>query len=763
MITSMMTKIQKKLALFLALLMSMGQFSMMIPMASAAGNASLSFGNASLRNGCPGSIAINLNTGGESVWAADVTMALQGAATIDSLELGSTFPLQACNDPATPEFMLCGARQPGSTSYNGQAVYGTIHLTPTSAGALSLNFDESETNIIDDAILDVLGQTAGATYTVAERFDVDIDGVGFCEPDTTAPTIGVLPYNGQNNIPVDTSITLNFSDDRVGVDLSTLSFSVNNENIDTSNFTEMGGIYTPATPFALGEQVTVNAEICDKNANCRQYSGHFRVTPPPPAPNCGDQKVDEGEECDDGYQTANCDRDCTLVECGDGIINDVAGEQCDDFNVISGDGCSAICTLEAPVEDQTYCPVIETPETLTCPECPVVIAEEDEDEIVPPEPDIEYSEEEITEKAVQVVAKEKVLETAPLTILVPEQEAASVSQIDECKEAFPGLDFLSDSADADQDGLSNKTECYGGTSPILPDTDGDGCTDGEEINQYASNPIDGFDCQIATKQKTISISSPQAGWLLAELEISGLTPSNTSLVHLLAFPTPKKGSFQLTDSNREEGIELGTVRRFSLSDVEGQYHFKLIPELELENSTSYSLVAIGILEDGSIISSQPIKITMDTLNAAQPPTPISIGNVPITDEPGLTRIRIKSSEDGRVKVTGETEYGSQVFAVWESVVLASSVIADSQLGEFSIESPRALKSGEDHEVTLFTLKKSGDQKLKSKNVSVPFHIEKTNYLPYILGVLAGSLLVLIYVLKKRSDRLKNKKTFALKS
>ena len=30
--------------------------------------------------------------------------------------------------------------------------------------------------------------------------------------------------------------------------------------------------------------------------------------------------------------------------CGDGIVN--AGEECDDGNTTSGDGCSAICTLE---------------------------------------------------------------------------------------------------------------------------------------------------------------------------------------------------------------------------------------------------------------------------------------------------------------------------------------------------------------------------------------------------------------------------------
>ena len=33
------------------------------------------------------------------------------------------------------------------------------------------------------------------------------------------------------------------------------------------------------------------------------------------------------------------------VFCGDGVVG--AGEQCDDFNAVSGDGCSATCQLEA--------------------------------------------------------------------------------------------------------------------------------------------------------------------------------------------------------------------------------------------------------------------------------------------------------------------------------------------------------------------------------------------------------------------------------
>jgi cysteine-rich repeat protein len=61
---------------------------------------------------------------------------------------------------------------------------------------------------------------------------------------------------------------------------------------------------------------------------------------------CGNGVLDPGEQCDAGGQSAFCDSDCTVPVCGDGLVNPAAGEQCDDGNAVSGDGCSAQCQLE---------------------------------------------------------------------------------------------------------------------------------------------------------------------------------------------------------------------------------------------------------------------------------------------------------------------------------------------------------------------------------------------------------------------------------
>ena len=64
-------------------------------------------------------------------------------------------------------------------------------------------------------------------------------------------------------------------------------------------------------------------------------------------PCCGNGDLDEGEECDEGgVATELCNPDCTLSVCGDTILNEPAGEECDDGNNADDDGCSATCESE---------------------------------------------------------------------------------------------------------------------------------------------------------------------------------------------------------------------------------------------------------------------------------------------------------------------------------------------------------------------------------------------------------------------------------
>jgi cysteine-rich repeat protein len=71
-------------------------------------------------------------------------------------------------------------------------------------------------------------------------------------------------------------------------------------------------------------------------------------------PRCGDNLVSNAENCDTGGNTADCNFNCARPQCGDGLVNNhfipngaTSPEVCDDGNQVDGDGCSALCQIEA--------------------------------------------------------------------------------------------------------------------------------------------------------------------------------------------------------------------------------------------------------------------------------------------------------------------------------------------------------------------------------------------------------------------------------
>ena len=72
-----------------------------------------------------------------------------------------------------------------------------------------------------------------------------------------------------------------------------------------------------------------------------------------PGVTCGDGNVDYlmGEQCDDGNKVSGdgCSAACAIEAaptCGNGVLDIAAGEECDDGNKAAGDGCSPACQLE---------------------------------------------------------------------------------------------------------------------------------------------------------------------------------------------------------------------------------------------------------------------------------------------------------------------------------------------------------------------------------------------------------------------------------
>jgi cysteine-rich repeat protein len=89
----------------------------------------------------------------------------------------------------------------------------------------------------------------------------------------------------------------------------------------------------------------------------------------PNDPECGNGTIEDGEQCDDGDALSGdgCSSDCQLEEdeCGDGTLS--AGEQCDDGNTSNGDGCSSACTDEGLSEAEQINAYVEGLGTLNNP------------------------------------------------------------------------------------------------------------------------------------------------------------------------------------------------------------------------------------------------------------------------------------------------------------------------------------------------------------------------------------------------------------
>jgi cysteine-rich repeat protein len=64
---------------------------------------------------------------------------------------------------------------------------------------------------------------------------------------------------------------------------------------------------------------------------------------------CGNNYLEPPEECDDGnlVNGDGCSDACILEQiCGDGVVQ--TPEECDDGNLVNGDGCSNVCVIEIP-------------------------------------------------------------------------------------------------------------------------------------------------------------------------------------------------------------------------------------------------------------------------------------------------------------------------------------------------------------------------------------------------------------------------------
>ena len=140
-----------------------------------------------------------------------------------------------------------------------------------------------------------------------------------------------------------------------------------------------GSVQTDPSVFIQGRSQPRNIPAPEPVQNFpQQYYGKMVPTPAQMGPACGNGRRDAGEQCEDGNVISGdgCSAVCTMetstiISCGDGVI--AGTEQCDDGNLKNGDGCSKKCLLESanePAPSYPSAPVFNQPPPMVYPSFP---------------------------------------------------------------------------------------------------------------------------------------------------------------------------------------------------------------------------------------------------------------------------------------------------------------------------------------------------------------------------------------------------------
>ncbi len=141
--------------------------------------------------------------------------------------------------------------------------------------------------------------------------------------------------------------------------------------IDGSGFSVLAvysgscGAFVPVscnqTPVTLNAGTTYLLELATTFSLSGTFFGDFTATR---VPSCGDCVTDAGEDCDDCNVLGGdgCSPACATEGCGDGVQQ--GGEECDDGNGAAGDGCES-CAVVQPANDACASPLVLTPVSTT--------------------------------------------------------------------------------------------------------------------------------------------------------------------------------------------------------------------------------------------------------------------------------------------------------------------------------------------------------------------------------------------------------------
>ncbi len=253
--------------------------------------------------------------------------------------------------------------------------------------------------------------------------------------------------------------------------------------------------------------------------------------------------------------------------------------------------------------------------------------------------------------------------------------------------------------DSDEDGLSDLIECQIQTNPSSNDTDGDTFYDGEEVNDYSSDPLDPLD-------------PPQTAVL--KLAITNWKDGDRS-----ADPTV------LVQGVGREGARVSVYARnnqederlLCISEPVLQDKFLCVSEVSLLDG-EYLLIVRDQDKTGDVLDEDSVRIVVNSKLGIKRPHITRLSDEDVTAETFLKGLRLVV-RDNRPYLIGRTEFGNKAFVTWKSVLYTSSLLVDAQGGEFVSVAPQELEVGE-HAVWVYAVRP--EDQARSEDINLRFSV-----------------------------------------
>ncbi|MGL5831135.1 MAG: hypothetical protein ACRCZE_03210 [Candidatus Altimarinota bacterium] len=340
---------------------------------------------------------------------------------------------------------------------------------------------------------------------------------------------------------------------------------------------------------------------------------------------------------------------------------------------------------------------------------------------------------------------------------------------------------ISQSSDADGDGLSDQLECLAQTNPTETDTDGDGFSDSYEELTLGTNPRQS-DGQPGSG--LLVITTPEDNMLTGD-ETPFVKGVNTSQGEVEVYIFDRADFEEISqsiiaeleaDQNLNEAQKAEQYQnRFTQAvqdmlskylnntlDSENPQEAKFLDRIQLLGETPTGLNNIFLLDSekslidntylamahvGNIFSKE-VEFKVDSSLKVLNPEVSTLGSKPIPVEALLGELKIEVDPGNfRPVLAGNIKEPSKVVANWQSDVVSSALIADSLDEDFRLSAPSDLEPGE-HVVYVTAYRRSDGA--QSETLKIPFTVsadgaitfpsENNSWMYWAAG---GSLLIIL--------------------